>query len=148
MIDCRQAENLMERRLDYEASAPEEQALTLHLALCANCSRLWQLEAQADAALAAVLSHHGPSPQFVQKVRRRVAEDVPAERLGWIVDGLNAAGVLATLALVARLTGGSGNVLASLLVAAMAITLYPSALVLLAGGYASGHAFGPPRSPR
>jgi predicted anti-sigma-YlaC factor YlaD len=134
MISCREAEDLVERRLDGERTPDSEHDLTEHLAGCQACSRLLEQEAAVDAALAAHFADREPVPQFGRRVLSRLAED-PMEQLGWIADALNAVGAVALAALAIWALGQSDPAtvagLLGILGSALAVGLYP--LVLARG---------------
>src|SRR6188472_1588694 len=90
MIDCGQAEVLIERRLDGEASRQDDAALEGHVATCPACAELLAREAALDAALVARFTGAVPSAAFAAAVRTRIAAERPAPA-GWIPDALNAA---------------------------------------------------------
>lgn len=134
MITCREAEDLVERRLDAHLTADSEQDLTAHLAGCPACSRLLDRAAAVDAALAAHFADPEPTPQFRQRVLRRVYTEDPTERLGWIADALNAVGGVAMIALAIWVLGHSDPAtvagLLGVLGAGVVVGFYP---MLLAG---------------
>jgi predicted anti-sigma-YlaC factor YlaD len=137
MISCREAEDLVERRLDGELTADSERDLTEHLGGCQACSRLLDQEAAVDAALTAHFADPEPAPQFGRRVLTRLAED-PMERLGWIADALNAVGAVALIALAIRALGHSDPAtvggLFGILGGALAVGLYPLLLARWGGG--------------
>ncbi|MFI5006661.1 MAG: anti-sigma factor family protein [Solirubrobacterales bacterium] len=136
MISCREAEDLVERRLDGERTADSEHDLTEHLAGCQACSRLLEQEAAVDAALTAHFADREPTAQFGRRVLSRLAQD-PIERLGWIADALNAVGAVALAALAIWALGQSNPAtvagLLGILGSALAVGLYPLVLARCGG---------------
>lgn len=131
MITCREAEEMIERRLDAERTPGPERALDEHLAGCPACAGLLDREAAVDAALAAHFADAEPTPQLARRVRGRLQVNDPTERLGWITDALNAVGVMAMVAIATRLAGHSDAATVSLLgvaAATVAVGLYPMLL--------------------
>lgn len=132
MITCREAEELVERRLDGEMAAGFEQRLSEHLADCPACSRLIEREAAVDAALAAHFADAEPTPLFGRSVLGRLQADDSTERLGWIADALNALGGMAMIALAMRLVGHvdpeTAGIVLGVMGGATAVSLYPMLL--------------------
>jgi len=105
MIDCGQAEVLIERRLDGEASRQDDAALDGHVATCPACAEWLVRETALDAALAARFTGAVPSAAFAAVVRTRIAAERPAPA-AWIPDALNAAGLVVSFLVVLPLSVG------------------------------------------
>jgi predicted anti-sigma-YlaC factor YlaD len=127
MIDCAQAEERIERRLDSEATPVDDAQLDAHVAGCRECASLLALEANIDAALAARLRGAEPALDLGARVRRRVEAESARERGGFIADALNAAGFVITVALAVPVLAGLGAGATGLLLTlgAVAIGVYP-----------------------
>ena len=131
MIDCAQAQERIERRLDGEATPVDDVQLDAHVAGCRECASLLALETTLDAALAARLRGAEPALDFGARVRRRAEAEGARARGGFIADALNAAGFVITLALAVPVLAGLGAGATGLLLTlgAVAIGVYPVLLV-------------------
>ncbi len=131
MIDCAQAEERIERRLDGEATPVDDAQLDAHVAGCAACASLLALETTLDATLAARLRGTEPALDLGARVRRRVEAESATERGGWIADALNAAGIVITVAFAVPVLAGLGVGATGLLaiLGALAIGVCPMLLV-------------------
>ena len=151
MTNCREAEALIERHLDREASPGEELALTEHLAGCAACRQWLELEASVDADLLAAFADAEPSPNLAARVRDRCRREASGERWGWIADALNAVGGLAMLLIATRMLGAFDSHSAVIGVAiaggAVALGLYPLWLARLGGAETQGTGYNLPALP-
>ena len=133
MIDCGQAEVLIERRLDGEASRQDDAALERHVATCPACAELLAREAALDAALAARFTGAVPSAAFAAAVRTRIVAERPAPA-GWIPDALNAAGLVLSLGVVLPLAAWLGGVAGAAVTAGVCVAAgYPLLLASWAG---------------
>ena len=133
MIDCGQAEVLIERRLDGEASRQDDAALEGHVATCPACAELLAREAALDAALAARFTGAVPSAAFAAAVRTRIVAERPAPA-GWIPDALNAAGLVLSLGVVLPLAAWLGGVAGAAVTAGVCVAAgYPLLLASWAG---------------
>ncbi|HEY6553601.1 MAG TPA: anti-sigma factor, partial [Vicinamibacteria bacterium] len=137
MTNCREAEALIERHLDREASPTEELALTEHLAGCAACRQWLELEASVDAGLLAAFAGAEPTPNLAARVRDRCRREASGERWGWIADALNAVGGLAMLLIGTRMVGAldppSVVIVVAITAGVVALGLYPLWLARLGG---------------
>jgi predicted anti-sigma-YlaC factor YlaD len=132
MIGCDRAAVLIERRLDGEASTHDDAALATHVATCPSCRALLEQETALDAALAARFRDARPSAGFAAAVRTRVAAEREAPA-GWIVDALNAAGLVFSLVVVLPLaTWWGGTAGAAISLGAVLVGSYPLLLASLA----------------
>jgi anti-sigma factor (TIGR02949 family) len=130
MIDCAQAAERIERRLDGEATPRDDAQLDAHVAGCRECARLLALEATLDAALAARLRDAEPRPDLGARVRLRVEDERETESEAWIADALNAAGVVVTVAFAVPVLAGLGAGTTGLLLTLGALVgVYPLLLV-------------------
>jgi predicted anti-sigma-YlaC factor YlaD len=125
MIDCGQAEVLIERRLDGEASRQDDAALDGHVATCPACAEWLVRETALDAALAARFTGAVPSAAFAAVVRTRIAAERPAPA-AWIPDALNAAGLVVSFLVVLPLSAWWGGAVgAAISVGAVLVGSYP-----------------------
>jgi anti-sigma factor RsiW len=139
MIGCDRAGALIERRLDGEASPPDDAALEAHVATCPSCAALLDAETTLDAALAARFAGAAPSAGFTAAVRTRVADEQPSLTAAWIPDALNAAGLVLSLVVVLPLAAWWGGAIgAAISLGATLVGMYPLLLASLAGEAGSG----------
>jgi anti-sigma factor RsiW len=151
MTTCREAEDLIERHLDREASPGEELALKEHLAGCAACPRWLALEAAVDADLLRAFAHAEPSPYLAAHVRDRCRSEDSRERWRWIADGLNTFGGLAMLVIATKVLGGldphSAAIVFAIAGGAVFLGFYPHWLARLGSAETQGTDYNLPTSP-
>jgi predicted anti-sigma-YlaC factor YlaD len=134
MIACARAESLIEARLDGAASPEEDRLLDAHLVICPACASLLEEEHAVDAALAARFGAVEAPPSLAVRVRARVDVERPSAAAArpWLVDALNAAGMMVALGAAGALATVGGVVGAALSLIALAAGAYPLLLAALA----------------
>ncbi|MGA2329467.1 MAG: anti-sigma factor [Bryobacteraceae bacterium] len=101
-MSCRRFEDLILEYCEDALSAEDRGCVETHLAGCAECRAFFEIQRQVEAALPGAIGKPEPSPEFRQRLMRRVACE-SEERSSWVPQVLDVFGYCALAAIGATL---------------------------------------------